>query len=558
MFLDGGLARGLRMTLPRHLLDRVERVLEFHHSTKHIHGSLSRTVETDAASPPDTNLVFVEHPRTALPRTLLDAAVPTISLLAHHRDALPDSLLNPPHDLKTLATWLFMSNGQTKRVTDGARKFWLRTCTSSSALFPFEMYVAAFAIEGLEPGLYHYSSKEFSLRKLRDGHDTLFTIKRGRPDLEFLKRSAGALFVSSVFCRSAWKFGKRGYRYALLDAGQLIENIVQSACGLGIQTITRLSMNDANMAELIGVPQDALFSQAESVQGMVVWADKVDVPLPPREPGAEVKPLEFIDRPVTCPSKVTYGSILAAHEDCVAPGITLREIRPPTTELDPLPSQAKRITMPLLEEPHGGEFLSAVLATRRSALDFQWKAVPRDPFLWLSKLAFRGGTYFPFHPDGNYVGAVRPFWIVSDVTGMDNGIWYYHPPWDTWTNLTRGTFRLQAGHLALQNKNIAHAPAVCFLAANLQGLMTQAGPDLYRLAHLEAGVVAQRLTLGANALGLACNNLGGFYDDEARNFLGLGQTQWQILSMIAIGYSTDEQPDASAQSLDDSGAQWRG
>ncbi len=534
-----GVLAGNGMSLPRHLLDRVDRVLDFHHSTKHIHGSLSRTVETDASNPPDPNLVFVEHPRVSLPRGLLDASVPTISLLQYHRDALPNANLNPAHDLKTLATWLFMANGQTKRVEDGGRKFWLRTCTSSAALYPYELYVAAFAIEGLEPGLYHFSAKEFSLRKLRDGHEALFTIKRGRPDLEFLKRSSGAVFVSSVFCRSAWKFGKRGYRYALLDSGHLVENVVQSATALGIETVTRLAMNDGNMAELIGVPQDALFSQAESVQAMVVWADEATTPLPPR--ASPIAPLQFIDRPVTCPSKVTYGSILAAHEDCVAPGITLREIRPPTTELDPLPSSAKRVTMPIAEEPHGGEIFSTVLTSRRSANDFDWKGIERDHFLWLSKLAFRGGTYFPFHPDGNYVAAIRPFWIVSDVTGMENGIWYYHPPWDTWTNLTKGTFRLQAAHLALQNKSIAHAPAVCFMAANLQALMSQAGPDLYRLAHLEAGIVGQRLTLAATALALSCRGLGGFYDDEARQFLGLGQSNWQIIYMMALGHATSEQ-----------------
>jgi SagB-type dehydrogenase family enzyme len=534
------------MSLPRHLLDRVERVLDFHHSTKHIHGSLSRTVETDVSNPPDPNLVFVEHPRVSLPRKLLDVNVPTISLLEHHRDSVPDSHLNPPHDLTTLATWLFMSNGQTKRVADGARKIWLRTCTSSAALFPYEMYVAAFGVEGLEPGLYHYSPKEFSLRKLREGQEALFTIKRGRPDLEFLKRSAAAMFVSAVFCRPAWKFGKRGYRYALLDSGHLIENIVQSATALGIQTVTRLSLNDANMAELIGVPQDALFSQAESVQAMVVWADEAKTPLPPRSPTAPAEPLQFIERPISCPSKLTYGSILAAHEDCVAPGTALREIRPPTTELDPVPPELKRVTMSMLEQPHGGEMLSAVLSTRRSASDFQWKGISRDHFLWLSKLAFRGGTYFPFHPDGNYVAAIRPFWIISDVTGMENGIWYYHPPWDTWTILTRGTFRLQSAHLALQNKNVAHAPAVCFMAANLHGLMTQAGPDLYRLAHLEAGIVGQRLTLAANAMGLSCCGLGGFYDDEARQFLGLGQSNWQILYMMAVGYAVEEQHPSSS------------
>ena len=37
------------------------------------------------------------------------------------------------------------------------------------------------------------------------------------------------LLVSSLFWRSAWKYGNRAYRYAAMDAGHVIENLVQSA-----------------------------------------------------------------------------------------------------------------------------------------------------------------------------------------------------------------------------------------------------------------------------------------------------------------------------------------
>ena len=53
--------------------------------------------------------------------------------------------------------------------------------------------------------------------------------------------------------------------------------------------------------------------------------------------------------------------------------------------------------------------------------------------------------------------------------------------------------------------------------------MTHAGPDTYRLAHLEAGIVAQRLYLAANALGFGTAFSGPFYDDEVRRFFGLAQ-----------------------------------
>ena len=51
----------------------------------------------------------------------------------------------------------------------------------------------------------------------------------------------------------------------------------------------------------------------------------------------------------------------------------------------------------------------------------------------INRLAFRGGTFFPLHPDGPHVALVRPFWLIHEVVGMDSGLWYYHPPTDAWS-----------------------------------------------------------------------------------------------------------------------------
>ena len=53
----------------------------------------------------------------------------------------------------------------------------------------------------------------------------------------------------------------RGYRNALHDAGYLIQNLVTVATGLGIQTMTRLHVNDVATRNLIGVSADADFPE---------------------------------------------------------------------------------------------------------------------------------------------------------------------------------------------------------------------------------------------------------------------------------------------------------
>ena len=65
--------------------------------------------------------------------------------------------------------------------------------------------------------------------------------------------------------------------------------------------------------------------------------------------------------------------------------------------------------------------------------------------------------------------------------------------------------------------------------------MQVAGPDIYRLALLEAGMVTNRIALSTEALNLGWYESGNFYDDELRQFLGLRVTGWEILNAVAVG-----------------------
>src|SRR5207237_10515226 len=162
-----------------------------------------QTAAPDWDNRPSACRTFADYPRTPVPTTIVDASVPTLEVLADGLGAIPASQVQPPQDLKTLASWLYLANGITIEKGVGSRRYSLRSCPSSGALYPFEVYVAAFAVDGLAPGLYHYGVSAFSLRRLRDGATTLQHLKRGRPDLEFLKTVPAALLVSTNYWRSA-------------------------------------------------------------------------------------------------------------------------------------------------------------------------------------------------------------------------------------------------------------------------------------------------------------------------------------------------------------------
>jgi SagB-type dehydrogenase family enzyme len=582
------------MELPRHILDRVERVYAYHRASRLYY--TGHPLRGDGPQP-SSHRHFHDHPKVSLPTTLLDAPLDTLAVLESALAALPDSFISPPQTLKTLASWLFMADGIIGQDETGEFTHDLRTCPSAGDLFPFEIYVASFALQDLEPGLYHYSPREFALRRLRDGPETLAQIKRGRPDLEFIKRAPAALLISTIYCRSSWRFAERGYRSALLDAGQLVQNLVTTAGGLGIQTITRLRMTDSTMRELIGLTRESGYGDEESVQAMVVWADRtqreailshappssardsalaaVRAAAPPdpsgdSDPGGEGGGAAVARAPAV---RINAGAVSVAsfdvpdlllpglgrksmpaiaraslaariepcrmipdvHEDCVAPGVAIREIRPPLTELSPLPDNflAARLAA-VAGRDHGLPLRTALLKTR-PALDFPRDPIPRDAFRTISRFAFAGGSYFPLFPSGVHAALVRPFWVVHNVSGMDPGIWFYRSDYDEWCLLRADAFRLETQYLTCEDDAFGNAAAVCFMVANMHALMMNGGPDTYRLAHLEAGTIAQRLLLAARGFHLAAKPTAAFYDEELKKFLGLEQTGWEPLHAVAIG-----------------------
>ncbi|MEA2735580.1 MAG: hypothetical protein QOE14_2031, partial [Humisphaera sp.] len=250
-------------------------------------------------------------------------------------------------------------------------------------------------------------------------------------------------------------------------------------------------------------------------------------------------PMPRVERSPLANEVTPYVSIISTHQDCVAPGVAVREVRPPLTDLSPLPPNFPTIDPPINMDPKppAGEPLRKILLTRAATTHFGTRALPRQQFYTINRLAFRGGTFFPLHPDGPHVALVRPLWIIHDkgIDGFEPGVWYYHPLTDQWSHIRNGDYRRQTTYLALEQPSFGRCAATCFLAVNLHHLMQMAGPDVYRLAHIEAGTVTNRVALSTEALNLAWFESGNFYDEEVRQFLGLQATGWEVLNVIAVG-----------------------
>ena len=76
---------------------------------------------------------------------------------------------------------------------------------------------------------------------------------------------------------------------------------------------------------------------------------------------------------------------------------------------------------------------------------------------------------------------------------------------------------------------------IVFITAVFERSVFKYGDRGYRFVLLEAGHVAQNINLAVTALGLGCVNIGGFFDRDIDEFLGIDGLTHSSVYLMAIG-----------------------
>ena len=104
-------------------------------------------------------------------------------------------------------------------ITEPRRGF--RAAPSAGALYPIELYPVVRDVVGLEPGIYHYAVQEHAHR---------------------------------VY--SPAKYRERAYRYVLLEAGHVGQNLCLAATGLGLGACTVGAFDDDDLTDTSTLPRN--------------------------------------------------------------------------------------------------------------------------------------------------------------------------------------------------------------------------------------------------------------------------------------------------------------
>ena len=418
-----------------------------------------------------------------------------------------------PLDADRLGRLLHHTYGVTLvREFPGMSMFY-RSAPSAGGLYPAELYVAVRGIDGIPDGIHDYDARKHALTMCWEGDfgDELASYAFGHPALS---DAQVVLIGTGVYERSAWRYRDRAYRRVLLDTGHVFGNAILAGWRDGQRVVPVPDFNDEALESML------LLDPAQ--EGVLMLAALLDRDAPPPESPPPLR--SPVHAEASTPEEGDW--IPAAH---AAGRISVAEPASARLPLEgPTPISP---AIPLDAEPlAGGVAALDTIRRRRSTRSFSQAALPLGVLGRVLAHAYPP----PGHPEPPATlvdGLLETYVVVSNVTGLAAGVHRYDRDTHTLLPVRAGNPR-QALYECCLHQDLARDCAIAVVHTfNLHAAVERLGERAYRTAHLEAGLLGQRLNLAALQLGFGASGIGGFFDEFVTHLL-------QIPPTHAVAYIT--------------------
>ncbi len=131
-----------------------------------------------------------------------------------------------------------------------------RAAASGGACYPMDIYavVGENGVIETEAGVYHYEPEGHTVSRLYEGD---FREELGRASLGqmWMARPPLNLVITAEYARITSRYGDRGVRYAMIEAGHIGQNIFLQAEALGLGAGIVGAFHDEDVIRVIGLPR---------------------------------------------------------------------------------------------------------------------------------------------------------------------------------------------------------------------------------------------------------------------------------------------------------------
>ncbi len=152
--------------------------------------------------------------------------------------------------LEELAFLLWAAQGVKRRFGESCA---LRTVPSAGARHALETYIVAFAVEGLEPGIYRYLPLEHQLLFEFAENDARRKVSDAALGQTFAGEAAVCVIWTAIPYRMEWRYGDASYKVIAIDAGHVCQNLYLACEAVGAGTCAIAAYDQAAFDALLRV-----------------------------------------------------------------------------------------------------------------------------------------------------------------------------------------------------------------------------------------------------------------------------------------------------------------
>ena len=130
-----------------------------------------------------------------------------------------------------------------------------RAAASGGACYPMDLYavVGEDGVKGMDAGLYHYEPMGHSVSLVSEG-DLREALARASLGQMWMATPPLSLVICAEYDRITSRYGDRGVRYAIIEAGHMGQNIFLQAEALGLGAGIVGAFQDEVVIQVMGTP----------------------------------------------------------------------------------------------------------------------------------------------------------------------------------------------------------------------------------------------------------------------------------------------------------------
>jgi SagB-type dehydrogenase family enzyme len=184
-----------------------------------------------------------------------------------------------PIKLQELSECLFAGLGITGFVRTETAMLPLKMTPSGGARNPFEAYVWVRNVEGLEPGIYHYSALQHSLA--RTAGEPGFSVAEMTQRQDWADDMPAIIILVAVLRRTTWKYqDPNAYRVVMIEAGHIAQNMMLACANRGLSACPTAALKHSETSAALGLADITQTPVYALLVGRPAESDDVVIPNP--------------------------------------------------------------------------------------------------------------------------------------------------------------------------------------------------------------------------------------------------------------------------------------